>query len=300
MKKMRFFAMLTMAATMAFTFNSCDKDDDDDDSESYNWEYNCVMQGEEYSITGLIDNGSSLAFSDKSIVEGGYVIITYVYDYNKNGYITGKTEKYECSTENVGTYVYEMLKEEGEYYKENDDDMFESIDRSGNVITIVFNGYLFEDYTKEDIVDEYEELVEYVQLYINNPNYGCFQINFTNDPEKGRTFTYGELTDDGSSLSYQVDINIKGVEILLTTTVMYDKSGNVTSINDYFEFEYKSDEVWNMVKDYIDERFDEFYCSMNGSGLGSECTFECVYDEYSIEGLTKNDVVTMFNNAKNK
>lgn len=148
MKAFRFFALLAMAATLTFSFNSCDKDDGD---EGDNWVNTYTWYGTTYSVSELKDDGSSLTYSIKTCRDGICETTTYKYSYDKSGNINGATIIAELPSAEIAKEEYDNLLEDEDY-----DEFYESIVISGNIITCVAKKGVFEDYTKDMVKAEYE------------------------------------------------------------------------------------------------------------------------------------------------
>lgn len=149
MKKIKFLAMMTIAAMFATTFTSCDKDDDDDDSGKWVKEYEEF--GVTYSISELKDDGSTISYSEKGQIGSDWCVCSYIYNYDKDGTITGMTETLELSS-NAESF-YDFMEDEG------DDDYYTSIVLVGKTITCtVSKKYLPK--TKDEVISEYNSLLE--------------------------------------------------------------------------------------------------------------------------------------------
>ena len=159
MKKMRFFAMLTMAATMIFTFNSCDKDDDGDDfvvnTGGYNqtWVNEFTDNGVLFSFGELFDDGSTLSYAMKSEKKRNWVVYKDFYTYDKSGIITNMTMDAECSSEEYADELENNLKE----MEMNNG--IKSYERSGVKFKAVYGDEYFSGYTKDDVLEEYEDRI---------------------------------------------------------------------------------------------------------------------------------------------
>lgn len=153
MKKIKFLAMMTIAAMFATTFTSCDKDDDDDDN-SHKWVKEYEEFGITYSISELKDDGSTISYSEKYQQGGEWCIYDYIYSYDKEGKITGMTESLEFNSASNAKSAYDELMED-----EGDDDYYTSIVLVGKTITCtVSKKYLPE--TKDEVISEYNSILE--------------------------------------------------------------------------------------------------------------------------------------------
>lgn len=152
MKKIKFLAMMTIAAMFATTFTSCDKDDDDDNSHKWVKEYEEF--GITYSISELKDDGSTISYSEKYQQGSDWCVCSYIYNYDKDGTITGMTETLEFNSSSNAKLAYDEFMED-----EGDDDYYSSFVLNGKTITcIVSKKYLPE--TKDEVISEYNSYLD--------------------------------------------------------------------------------------------------------------------------------------------
>lgn len=142
--------MLVMAATLLFSLNSCDKDDDDDNGGNGKWTHTYTEYGTTYSVTDLKDDGKCLSYSMKMENGGDWCIETNSFTYEK-GIITGCTEVYECSSDEVADAMYSELLEDDEY---------SSVVKSGKKITAIYKSTVFDGSTVSDVQKYYNYEIE--------------------------------------------------------------------------------------------------------------------------------------------
>ena len=146
MKLVKFFAMLLMAASMAFLFTACssddDKDGDDGDAQVTT------------TFSDLVDTGSALTFSYTQTVGGMSVVTTETYGYSGTA-ITSHTTVTEYPSANIATEAKNELEKDAEVMQDID-----NISVSGKNMTITYKASTYADMTKEMITTIYQIMKE--------------------------------------------------------------------------------------------------------------------------------------------
>lgn len=150
MKTNKIILMLAMIAIV--TFISCEKD------EECNELNNSIENAQERIINGitvseLIDNGTYLAYYTIDYYGESWLKCTNFNYYNKSGNITKVIETYETKSEEESKFYYELYK---------DDDDYVSVTIKDNIITCEIAYELIKGGTKQDVIDFYNNIEEYL------------------------------------------------------------------------------------------------------------------------------------------